>query len=104
MTYAPQVVGSGTLTLNYGYTDDAGAAKTGSTNITYAATIHDNVVATAAPTGQINALVGNGSQAVTLTFTTDDGQAASGLTLSSLLSALPAGWTSTSTSFACASG
>jgi hypothetical protein len=103
LTFAPRTAGSGTSTLSYGYTDNAGEAKTGSASIAYAATTHDNVVAAAAPTGQVNAIVGNGSQAVMLTFTTDDGQAASGLTLTSLLTALPAGWSSTATSFACAS-
>jgi hypothetical protein len=38
LTYAPTVTGSGTVTLNYGYDDNAGAAKTGTLNIPYAAT------------------------------------------------------------------
>ena len=40
---------------------------------------------------------------VTVTFTTDDGNLASALSLTSGLTSLPAGWSSTSTSFSCAS-
>jgi hypothetical protein len=36
LTYAPTVNGSGTIALGYGYTDDAGTAKTGTANIAYA--------------------------------------------------------------------
>lgn len=102
LTYAPQAAGRGTLTLTYAYTDNAGGAKTGAVTMPYSATTNDNVVATAAPTGQIDAVAGSGSQGVTINFTTDDGQPASDLTLTSLLSALPAGWTSTATSLSCA--
>ena len=101
LTYAPSALGSGTLTLNYTYTDGAGAAKTGIVNIGYAATTNDNVVGTASPTGQINAIVGSGAHPTTVTFTTDDGRAATALELTSDLGALPAGWTSTVGSFGC---
>jgi hypothetical protein len=101
LTYAPSALGSGTLTLNYTYTDGAGTAKTGIVNIGYAATTNDNVVGTASPTGQINAIVGSGTHATTVTFTTDDGRAATALELTSDLGALPAGWTSTAGSFGC---
>jgi hypothetical protein len=103
LTYSPSAAGRGTLTLNYAYNDNAGIAKTGSLNVPYAATTNDNVVATASPTGQINAVVGGGTQAVSVTFTTDDGQPATALQLTSSLSALPAGWSSTATSFTCSS-
>jgi hypothetical protein len=103
LTYSPTAAGRGTLTLNYAYNDNAGIAKTGSLNVPYAATTNDNVVATASPTGQINAVAGAGSQAVSVTFTTDDGQPATALQLTSSLSALPAGWSSTDTSFMCSS-
>ena len=103
LSYAPTASGSGTLTLNYSYTDDAGAAKTGAVNIGYAATSANTVVATASPNGQINAIEKTGGQAVAVTFTTDDGKPASGLALLSNLAALPAGWSSTASSFSCAS-
>ena len=103
LTYSPTVAGRGTLTLNYVYHDNAGIAKTGSLNVPYAATTNDNGVATASPTGQVNAVVGSGSQAVSVTFTTDDGQPATALRLTSSLSALPVGWSSTDTSFMCSS-
>jgi hypothetical protein len=101
LNFAPSVLGSGTLTLNYAYTDDAGTAKTGMLNIGYAATTNDNVVGTASPAGQVNAIVGLGTHPTTVTFTTDDGRAATALQLTSDLGALPAGWTSTLGSFAC---
>jgi trimeric autotransporter adhesin len=100
LTYAPLVLGGGTLVLNYAYTA-GGTARTGSLNLTYAATTNDNSVATASPTGQINAVVGLGAQTVALTFTTDDGRTATDLQLTSNLAALPAGWSSTATSFSC---
>jgi hypothetical protein len=101
LTYAPAALTKGTLVLNYAYTDAAGMAKTGSLNVAYAATTDDNVVATASPTGQINAVVGLGAQAVAVTFTTDDGRPATALQLTSSLNSLPPGWSSTATSFSC---
>ena len=101
LTYAPTALTSGTLTLSYAYTDSAGAAQTGLLNLPYAATTNDNVVATPAPSGQINAVVGMGSQTVSVTFTTDDGRPATALQLTSSLAALPAGWSSTGSSFGC---
>jgi hypothetical protein len=101
LNFAPSALGSGTLMLNYAYTDDAGTAKTGMLNIGYAATTNDNVVGTASPAGQVNAIVGTGTHPATVTFTTDDGRAATALQLTSDLGALPAGWTSTLGSFAC---
>jgi hypothetical protein len=101
LTYAPASLTNGTLILTYAYTDGAGAASTGSLDVAYAATTDDNAVATASPSGQINAVVGSGAQAVSVTFTTDDGRSATALQLTSSLSALPAGWSSTASSFSC---
>jgi hypothetical protein len=101
LTYAPAALTSGTLILNYAYTDAAGMAKTGSLNVAYAATTNDNVVATASPTGQINAVAPLGTQPVSITFTTDDGRPATALQLTSSLASLPPGWSSTATSFSC---
>jgi hypothetical protein len=103
LTFAPTSAGGGTLTLSYTYTDNAGAAKTGTVNLTYTETAHDNIVGTAAPTGQINAVVGGASRPVVLTFTTDDHNLATALMLTSDLAALPSGWSATGSSFACAS-
>jgi hypothetical protein len=101
LTYAPAALTSGTLILTYAYTDGGGAAGTGSLDVGYAATTDDNAVATANPSGQINAVVGSGAQAVSVTFTTDDGRPATALQLTGSLSALPAGWSSTASSFSC---
>jgi hypothetical protein len=38
LSYAPSVAGSGTLSLTFGYSDNAGNPKTGSVQINYAAT------------------------------------------------------------------
>jgi hypothetical protein len=103
LTYAPAALTSGTVTLNYAYDDASGTAKTGSLNLPYAATTNDNVTGTAAPSGQINAVVGQGAQALSVTFTTDDGRTATALQVTSSLAALPPGWSSTGASFACSS-
>jgi len=103
LSYAPTALASGTLTLSYSYVDNSGTPQTGSLNLTYAATTNDNVVGTPSPAGQINAVVGNGSQNVVVTFTTDDGRLATLLDLTSSLAALPAGWSSTAGSFTCTS-
>jgi hypothetical protein len=107
LTYAPTALASGTLALQYAYTDGSGASQTGLTDIGYAATTNDNVVGTPAPSGQINAVVsdgsqmGNGTQAVTITFTTDDGRPATALQVTSNLTTLPAGWSSSANALSC---
>jgi len=102
LDFAPTAATAGTLTLNYGYIDGSGAARSGALNVPYAATSRQTVVASVSPNGQINAATMGGQQSVTVTFTTDDGNAASGLSLTSNLTKLPAGWSSTSTAFGCA--
>jgi hypothetical protein len=101
LTYAPLSTGSGTLTLMYSYVNNAGAPLKGSLAIPYSATPDNHIVATASPSGQVVA-VSNSSQAISVTFTTDDGTPATGLTLTTGLTALPAGWQSSSNSFDCA--
>jgi 6-phosphogluconolactonase (cycloisomerase 2 family) len=100
LTFAPQSVGSGSVMLNYAYHDNSGTAKTGSVSVPYTATVHDNVGAAVSPSGTVSVSV-VGSQAVTLTFTTDDGNIASALSVTTDLTSLPAGWTSASNSFSC---
>jgi hypothetical protein len=102
LNYAPTTLATGTVQLDYGYMNPAGAFTTGSVNIPYAATTNDNVVATATPSGQINAIVGELSPTLAVTFTTDDVRTATALQLTTGLATLPAGWTSTDSSFACA--
>jgi hypothetical protein len=100
LTYAPTALGSGMLTLTYAYADDAGNQQTGTLNVPYAATTNDNVVATPSPAGQINAVVGQGSQNVAVAFTTDDTRLATALQVTSDLTMLPAGWSGPS-AFTC---
>jgi Lactonase, 7-bladed beta-propeller len=100
--YTPVAVGTGTLQLAYSYQSNSGVAKTGSVTVPYASTGHDSVTGNVSPSGQINAVANSGSQAVQVTFGTDDGNVATSLTLTSPLNALPAGWSSTAQSFSCA--
>jgi len=102
LSYAPSTVSSDTLVLNYQYTDNGGTARNGSVSIDYAATSHNNLTATASPSGQINATVGAGSQPVNITFTTDDGNSASNVAMNTDLTALPTGWSSATPHFTCA--
>ncbi|MDP9082552.1 MAG: hypothetical protein M3N50_02125 [Pseudomonadota bacterium] len=101
LTYHPTAPGSGTVTLNYSYTNDAGTSKTGTTTVSYVATSNDNVVATPSPSGQIAAIKGS-TNAVGVTFTTDDGATATNLSITAGLSTLPSDWTGPA-SFTCAS-
>jgi hypothetical protein len=101
LNYAPTALGTGTLTVGYNYTDAAGAAQTGSVNLAYAATTNDNVVGTVSPSGQVVAVAGMAAQPVVVTFTSDDARTATGLQLTTNLATLPAGWSSTASSFAC---
>lgn len=101
LSYAPTAAGAGTLLFNYSYVNGAGATQTGVVSIPFSATSDNNVIATVAPSGQINALAGGGELDVAITFTTDDANQASNLNIASGLSGLPAGWTGPAT-FTCA--
>jgi hypothetical protein len=103
LTFAPTTASTGTLTLGYTYTNNAGVAKTGTVTIPYTSTTNDNVVATPSPAGPVTVIAPSGSQTFSVTFTTDDGNAASNLTLTTPLSSLPAGWSSTVAGLTCAS-
>jgi hypothetical protein len=102
LTYAPTQAGSGTVVLDFGYTNDSGVALTGSVNISYAAGADNTVIGTPSPNGTINAVVSQGSQMVTVTFDTNDGRPASDLEITGGLSPLPYGWIGPTT-FTCAS-
>ena len=102
LQYAPTALTAGTLSLRYEYTDGSGMPNFGVLNIPYAATTNDNVIGTAAPSGQITAMLGSPGQTVSVTFTTDDARLATALQLTSSLSALPAGWSAGAGAFSCA--
>jgi hypothetical protein len=101
LAFAPATLTSGTLTLTYDYTDAAGTARSGLVNIAYAATTDDTVVGIPTPSGQVVAIVGQGAAMVTVSFATDDGRPATALQLTGNLDALPAGWSSSTATFAC---
>jgi hypothetical protein len=101
LQYAPTALTSGTLSLRYGYTDAGGTPNFGVVNIPYAATTNDNVVGTAAPSGQITAMLGAPGQPISITFTTDDGRLATALQVTSGLTTLPAGWSAGAGAFSC---
>jgi hypothetical protein len=102
LSFAPSTVNTGTLTLAYGYNDDAGTAQTGSVSIPYAGTTHNNVVAAVSPSGTVTVNL-NATQAVSVIFTTDDGNPVTSLSVTSNLTTLQTGWSSSSTTFTCAS-
>jgi len=106
LTYSPAAAENGTATVNYIFINDAGQEETpgGTVTIPYVATATttNNVVAASSPIGQVTAALGAGGQPVSVNFTTDDGNAATNLALTTDLSSLPAGWTSTATAFTCA--
>ena len=102
LTYAPTAIETGTLSIGYVYAGDANSPPLVTLSIPYAATTSDNIVATPMPIGQITAASGTGAQSVSVNFTTDDGNAATGLTMTSVMSSLPAGWSTTTPGFSCA--
>jgi hypothetical protein len=102
LKYAPTTLTAGTLTIGYGYTNDAGTAETGTLDVAYAATTDDNVTGMASPSGQITAVVGSSTAAnVSVTFTTDDERLATALNITSDLTMLPAGWSAAANPFTC---
>jgi hypothetical protein len=101
LKFAPTALSAGTLTLSYGYTDASGMPNFGVLNVPYAATTNDNVAGTAAPSGQITAMLGSPGQPISITFTTDDGRLATALQMTSSLSTLPAGWSAAASTFSC---
>jgi hypothetical protein len=101
LNYAPTALASGVLPLNYTYVDGDGQARSGMLNVGYCATTNDNIVGTASPAGQVNAVVGMGSQALAVTFTSDDGRPTTALQIVSDLTVLPPGWSSSASAFAC---
>jgi hypothetical protein len=101
LNFAPTALTSGTLSLRYSYNDASGMPNSGVAIIPYAATTNNNVVGTASPSGQITAMLGSPGQPLSVTFTTDDGRLATELQLTSSLASLPAGWSSTASTFGC---
>jgi hypothetical protein len=101
LKYAPMALTAGTLTLRYSYNDASGAPNFGVLQIPYAATTNNNAVGTASPSGQISAMLGSPGQSIAVTFTTDDSRFATALQLTSSLTSLPAGWSSSANAFGC---
>jgi hypothetical protein len=96
LVYQPTAyTASQVLALNYLFIDNSNEPVTaGTMSFDYQATTNDNVIATAAPSGQIHATVSAPAQTVNVSFTTDDMHPASALTLTgSLPATLPPGWT-----------
>jgi hypothetical protein len=103
LTYSPIATDNGTLTLDCVYVDNAGLARTPGPCLTiaYAATASNNLVADVAPMGEIDALVGASKQTINVNFTSDDGNAVTDFAVTTDLSALPSGWSSSATAFSC---
>jgi hypothetical protein len=94
------------LTLDFSYLNNANERKTGTLSIPYRATTNDSITGTSTvagvPDSALAVLTGS-STSVSLGFVTNDGHPASALSITSGLTALPAGWSSTSSAFDCAS-
>ena len=101
LSFAPTTLEAGTLTLRYSYHDAAGIPNFGLFEIPYAATTNDNAVGTPSPLGTISAMLGAPGQSVAVTFTTDDSRVSTALRLTSSLTSLPAGWSSSANTFEC---
>ncbi|MGH8218113.1 MAG: hypothetical protein ACREUT_06050 [Steroidobacteraceae bacterium] len=101
LTYAPTSIGSGNLTLNYVFISNADMQMPGAIEIPYMATPNNNVVASASLTGQVDAAVGGGKQTVAVEFTTDNGNAATQLTVTNDLANLPTSWSSGASGLSC---
>ena len=91
LTFKPTAASTGAVTFNYSYTNNAGTSKTGTATVSYTSTSDNIVVATPSPKAPITVVTG-GHSTVGITFTTDDGATATNLSITSGLSALPAGW------------
>jgi LVIVD repeat-containing protein len=92
LRYAPTSVASGTVTINFSYADSTGAARTGSTSFKFASTAQDNnAVAAVSPVSPVSTAATGTGLPVTVTFTTDDDQPASGLHITSPAT-LPTYW------------
>jgi len=102
LLFNPSVVETGTLQLAFSYLSNAGVAKTGTVSLPYGSSAHNQVVATVSPSGQVTAELNQGTQLATITFTSDDGNPVTALTITSGLQTLPADWTGPA-SFTCAS-
>ncbi|HEY2462593.1 MAG TPA: hypothetical protein VGI32_00915 [Steroidobacteraceae bacterium] len=104
LTYTPTAIETGTLTLDCVYVDNAGLPRTPGPCLTlaYASSASNNVVASVSPAGEIDAAIGGSKRSVSVTFTTDDGNAATALSVTALAASLPAGWSSTAAGLSCA--
>jgi hypothetical protein len=101
LTYAPTAAANGTLMLGYTYLNDAGQSRSGTVGVAYSATTNDSVVGTPSPSAVT--VASGSSTSLTVSFATDDGNPASALSVTSGLASLPTGWSSTSSTFSCAS-
>ena len=81
LTYAPTAIETGTLTLDCVYVDNAGLPRTPGPCLTlsYASSATNNVVASVSPSGEIDAALGGSKRSVNVSFSTDDGNAATSL-------------------------
>ena len=91
---------SSSLALSYIYLDSAGKSRFGNVTIAYRAQAANAVIGTWIPAGPLAGIVGARTPAV-LNFTTVDGNPATGLQVTTVLSTLPDGWRSDDETLAC---
>jgi hypothetical protein len=98
LAYAPTTaVASATLTLEFSYTDDADAARTGSVVISYSAAVPGAVTAAATPASANSTFIGS-TAALSVVFSAMGGAA----TNLQITSTLPTGWTLAGGTLPCA--
>jgi hypothetical protein len=98
LAYAPTAAAaSSTLTLAFSYTDDSGAARTGSVAIAYSAVPPASVIAAATPVSANSTFIGS-TAALNVVFTATGGAA----TNLQITSTLPTGWTLAGGTLPCA--
>lgn len=102
LAYAPVVAtGPQTLSIAYRYTDSAGALRQDAVSLQYSAVPPNAVTGSATPAGSVTALVNGPATTVTVSFATNDGSSATGLTLGTSLAGLPSGWSAAAPALAC---
>lgn len=102
LRYAPDApAASAPLTLTYTYTDSTGSARSSKVTVNYRALPANAATVTLNSAGTVKVIVGS-AKIVTVSFSTNDGSAAGHLH-ADLTAALPAGWSTSTPVFDCAS-
>jgi hypothetical protein len=86
--------------VSYAYINNSGDYKTGTLDVAYRATTHDNVAGHPSP--KLLNIASGTTATVAVVFSTDDGNAATGLAITGGLESLPPGWSAAAGGLTCA--